>query len=205
MICLITHTNTHSFKGCASHAAAAPPFLPAAAVSAWAPSRCCLQAALLPLLVRLLGERRLLLLGLVFSAVEQALLATARAKGQAYAAIALGSIASVSFPAISALKSMHVAQDQQGLVQGALAGIRALAAGLGPLAFAQLFAACTRSDAGVVWCFCCGFWGVGGWGGGACQRESMPCYGWWGRGRCLEESASCLSAGTPVAQAIASA
>jgi len=34
----------------------------------------------------------------------------------------------------------------QGLVQGALAGIRALAQGVGPLLFAQLFAAVTRTD-----------------------------------------------------------
>jgi MFS family permease len=107
------------------------------------------QAALLPWLVSLLGERRLLLVGLVFMAAEQALLAVTAAKWQAFAAVALGSLSGVAYPAISSIKSTHSRADQQGLVQGALAGIRALATGLGPLAFAQLFAMCTRTSAAL--------------------------------------------------------
>jgi hypothetical protein len=77
----------------------------------------------------------------------------------------LGSLAGVSFPAISSIKSTHSRPDQQGLVQGALAGIRALATGLGPLAFAQLFSSCTKTSAGEgaictpsqqEWCVVCG-------------------------------------------------
>eukprot|EP00878_Enallax_costatus_P011257 GHUV01011754.1.p1 GENE.GHUV01011754.1~~GHUV01011754.1.p1 ORF type:complete len:286 (+),score=97.93 GHUV01011754.1:1320-2177(+) len=86
-------------------------------------------------------------MGLVFSALEQALLAVTTAKWQAYAAVTLGSVAGVAYPAISSIKSTHSRADQQGLVQGALAGIRALATGLGPLAFAQLFAMCTKTSA----------------------------------------------------------
>lgn len=107
-----------------------------------------MQAALLPFLVVTLGERRLLLMGLVFSVFEQALLAVTATKWQAYAAVTLGSVAGVAYPAISSIKSTHSRADQQGLVQGALAGIRALATGLGPLAFAQLFAMCTKTSAG---------------------------------------------------------
>lgn len=99
-------------------------------------------------MVSALGERRLLIVGLVFSIIEQALLALSVTKWQALAAVGLGSMAGVAFPAISSIKSTHSRADQQGLVQGALAGIRALATGLGPLAFAQLFAMCTRTTAG---------------------------------------------------------
>eukprot|EP00775_Hariotina_reticulata_P002210 gene2210-2525_t len=106
------------------------------------------QAVLLPILVARLGERRLLVLGLVFSFTEQVFLALSVVKWQAFAAVALGSMAGVSFPAISSIKSTHSREDQQGLVQGALAGIRALATGLGPLAFAQLFAMCTKTSSG---------------------------------------------------------
>eukprot|EP00879_Flechtneria_rotunda_P003588 GHRR01003823.1.p1 GENE.GHRR01003823.1~~GHRR01003823.1.p1 ORF type:complete len:579 (+),score=133.93 GHRR01003823.1:157-1893(+) len=105
------------------------------------------QAVLLPWLTALLGERVLLLFGLVFSVVQQALLATTGAKWQAFVAISFGSLASVSYPAISSIKSTHARADQQGLVQGALSGIRALSMGIGPLIFAQLFAMCTKTDA----------------------------------------------------------
>jgi len=52
----------------------------------------------------------------------QVFLALSVAKWQAFAAVALGSMAGVSFPAISSIKSTHSRDDQQGLVQGALAG-----------------------------------------------------------------------------------
>ncbi|KAI8462492.1 MAG: major facilitator superfamily domain-containing protein [Monoraphidium minutum] len=108
------------------------------------------QIVLLPLLVPALGEKRLLVLGLVVSVIEQALLAVAAAKWQALAAIALGSFAGVSFPAVSAIKSNHCGADEQGLVQGALAGIRAFASGLGPLLFSALFAACATTGGALA-------------------------------------------------------
>lgn len=85
--------------------------------------------------------------GLLFSITEQALLALSVAKWQAIASVSLSAFASVSYPAISSLKSTHVNADQQGLVQGALAGIRAVASGLGPLGLAQLFDMSTTSEA----------------------------------------------------------
>lgn len=104
---------------------------------------------LLPTLTMLLGERHLLIFGLLFSITEQALLSLAVSKWQAIAAVSLSSFAGVSFPAISSLKSTHASADQQGLVQGALAGIRAVASGLGPLGLAQLFAMSTTPDAAL--------------------------------------------------------
>jgi DHA1 family tetracycline resistance protein-like MFS transporter len=65
------------------------------------------------------------------------------------AAVSLSAFAGLSFPAISSLKSTHASAEQQGLVQGALAGIRALSAGLGPLVLAQLFAASTTASAAL--------------------------------------------------------
>jgi DHA1 family tetracycline resistance protein-like MFS transporter len=98
-------------------------------------------------MVKLLGERRLLVTGLMFSLTEQVLLGLAATKAQAVAAVSLSAFAGVSFPALSSLKSTHASADEQGLVQGALAGIRALASGLGPLALAQLFSASTTAEA----------------------------------------------------------
>lgn len=107
------------------------------------------QALLLPHLAALLGERRLLLAGQLFSVLEQVLLTLAATKWQAMAAVSLSAFAGLSFPAISSLKSTHASAEQQGLVQGALAGIRALSAGLGPLVLAQLFAASTTASAAL--------------------------------------------------------
>ena len=55
-----------------------------------------------------------------------------------YAVAVLSAISLVSFPAVSGLKSNNVTDSQQGSVQGALYGARALAQGLGPLLFGSL-------------------------------------------------------------------
>jgi hypothetical protein len=91
------------------------------------------------------GEQCLLLAGLTLSCIKQALLSCVTTKAQALSAVSLGALANVAYPAISAIKANMCGVDQQGLVQGALAGIRALASGLGPLAFAQVFSLTTRT------------------------------------------------------------
>jgi signal transduction histidine kinase len=45
------------------------------------------------------------------------------------------------FPALTALKSNSVANDEQGLINGALSGVRSLGQGLGPLAFNSVLTA----------------------------------------------------------------
>jgi DHA1 family tetracycline resistance protein-like MFS transporter len=97
------------------------------------------QGVLLPPLARRLGEVALLRWGLVLSAAEHVMLSMVRSRGQALAAVALGSFAGVAWPAISAIKSNNCGADEQGLVQGALASLRALATGIGPLFFAALY------------------------------------------------------------------
>lgn len=52
----------------------------------------------------------------------------------------------MSFPTISSIKSANAQEHEQGSVQGALYGARALASGTGPLLFAALFSAFTRTD-----------------------------------------------------------
>ena len=104
------------------------------------------QTLLLRLLLRGLGERKVLVIGLMASMVQQVALAFAGHKWQVLTAISLGSLGSVTFPTISSLKANMAAEHEQGSVQGALNGAKALAAGIGPFAFAALFAAFSRSD-----------------------------------------------------------
>jgi MFS family permease len=92
------------------------------------------------------GECRLLALGLAASAAQQLSLALAGSKGAALGAVALGSLGSVAFPTVSSIKANNAGEHEQGAVQGALAGARALASGVGPLLFAFVFALTTRTD-----------------------------------------------------------
>ncbi|KAF0720384.1 Aste57867_360 [Aphanomyces stellatus] len=52
----------------------------------------------------------------------------------------------IGFAAISSLKSTHVSEREQGRVQGAVYGVRALASALGPLAYSALYSASTSGD-----------------------------------------------------------
>lgn len=104
------------------------------------------QAALLPWLLGMYREKRTLTIGLVSSLLQQALLIVVRAKWAGFVAMAFGSLSSVAFPAISAIKSNNSSQHEQGAVQGALYGARALAMGFGPLLFAGVFRLFTKSD-----------------------------------------------------------
>eukprot|EP00887_Chlorella_sp_A99_P004926 scaffold4.g4926.t1 len=55
----------------------------------------------------------------------------------------------MSFPTISSIKSNNAKEHEQGSVQGALFGARALASGIGPLLFAQLFPMFTRTSSSL--------------------------------------------------------
>lgn len=104
------------------------------------------QTVVLKALLSAFGEQRVLVLGLTASLVQQLALAFAARKWVAIAVVAVGTLGSVSFPTISSIKSCACEESEQGAVQGALYGARALASGAGPLLFAWLFAAFTRTD-----------------------------------------------------------
>ncbi|KAG2451821.1 hypothetical protein HYH02_003597 [Chlamydomonas schloesseri] len=124
------------------------------------------KLGLLALLVRWLGERRLLAFGLLAYACECLALAAAHTKPLGLAAVSVGSLASVCWPALVALQTAGVAPGQQGAVFGALQAISSMASGLGPLLFAAVFRAVTRTDSklpkmpGVVWCMAAGMTAV---------------------------------------------
>ncbi|GMF30972.1 unnamed protein product [Phytophthora lilii] len=65
-----------------------------------------------------------------------------------YAMSIPGCISDLSFPAISALKSINASDKEQGRLQGAIYGARSVFEALGPVIFASLYAAMTRQS---VW------------------------------------------------------
>ncbi|GIL87039.1 hypothetical protein Vretifemale_15204, partial [Volvox reticuliferus] len=108
------------------------------------------KLGLLALMVRWLGEQRLLALGLAAYAAECVALAAAPTKAAGLAAVSIGSLASVCWPALTALQTAGVDPTQQGAVFGALQAISSMASGLGPLVFAAVFRQVTRSDSGLA-------------------------------------------------------
>ncbi|KAK9805583.1 hypothetical protein WJX72_006405 [[Myrmecia] bisecta] len=101
---------------------------------------------LLRFLLLYLGETRVLVFGLLSSTVAQTVLAFSVNRGMAFSALAISSLGYTAFPAISSIKANNVHDYEQGTIQGALYGARSLAQGVGPLIFAALFSAFTRSD-----------------------------------------------------------
>ncbi|KAG1695279.1 hypothetical protein DVH05_020659 [Phytophthora capsici] len=59
-----------------------------------------------------------------------------------------GCISDLSFPAISAIKSINASEEEQGHLQGAIYGARSIFEALGPVVFASLYDAMTRQS---VW------------------------------------------------------
>lgn len=71
------------------------------------------QTVFLRLLLRWFAESRVLVIGLFAAFTNEVLLALAPNKPFAFGAIALGTVASVSFPAISSIKANNVADSEQ--------------------------------------------------------------------------------------------
>jgi len=105
-----------------------------------------IKVLLLASLVRLMGEKRLLMFGIAAYALQDCLLALAPTKALAFGAIAVGSFNCLAFPAVMALQTSRCDPACMGAVAGALQGMGALASGIGPICFSWLFSAVTRTD-----------------------------------------------------------
>jgi MFS transporter, DHA1 family, tetracycline resistance protein len=91
-------------------------------------------------IVRVFGERRSLLLGLVFGAAGFFIFAIAPTGPLSWLGIPVMSLWGVSGAAIQALMTKRVAPDQQGQLQGANASVQSVSQLLGPFLFTLTFA-----------------------------------------------------------------
>ncbi|KAF3819593.1 hypothetical protein GH733_015102 [Mirounga leonina] len=89
------------------------------------------QTIVLSLLMRSIGNKNTILLGLGFQILQLAWMM--------WAAGAVAAMSSITFPAVSALVSRTADADQQGVVQGMITGIRGLCNGLGPALYGFIF------------------------------------------------------------------
>ncbi|XP_077570732.1 hippocampus abundant transcript-like protein 1 isoform X3 [Stigmatopora nigra] len=97
------------------------------------------QTLLLSVLMRTLGNKKTVLLGLSFQLLQLTWYAFGSEPWMMWAAGTVAALSSITFPAISALVSHSAAPDQQGVVQGMITGIRGLCNGLGPALYGFIF------------------------------------------------------------------
>lgn len=102
------------------------------------------QAGLVGVAMRVLGERGAIITGLLLGVVQYVLLGAARTGEMLYASIVIGSLAGIAGPAIQGLISRTVDPTEQGRVQGALTSVNSLVAIVGPLLATSVFAYFTR-------------------------------------------------------------
>ncbi|KAM6939740.1 LOW QUALITY PROTEIN: hippocampus abundant transcript 1 protein-like [Xenentodon cancila] len=97
------------------------------------------QTLFLTLLMRTLGNKNTVLLGLGFQILQLAWYGLGSEPWMMWAAGAVAAMSSITFPAVSALVSQSADPDKQGVVQGMVTGIRGLCNGLGPALYGFIF------------------------------------------------------------------
>uniref|UniRef100_A0A8C8LY51 Major facilitator superfamily (MFS) profile domain-containing protein n=1 Tax=Oncorhynchus tshawytscha TaxID=74940 RepID=A0A8C8LY51_ONCTS len=97
------------------------------------------QTVILSLLMRSIGNKNTILLGLGFQILQLAWYGFGSEPWMMWAAGAVAAMSSITFPAISALVSRTAEPDQQGVGQGMVTGIRGLCNGLGPALYGFIF------------------------------------------------------------------
>ncbi|MCW6508165.1 TCR/Tet family MFS transporter [Lichenifustis flavocetrariae] len=99
--------------------------------------------------IRVMGERRAALAGLIVAALTAVGFAFATEGWMIYVLIGLGGFQGVAMPAVNALMSHEVEADAQGELQGAVASLQALGSVFGPPMMTEIFAMFTGGGARV--------------------------------------------------------
>ncbi|XP_070562649.1 hippocampus abundant transcript 1 protein-like isoform X2 [Ptychodera flava] len=97
------------------------------------------QTYVLGLLMRTVGNKHTIMIGLAFEMLELLWFGFGSQFWMMWAAGAIASFCSITYPAISSLVSTNADADQQGVAQGMITGIRGLCNGLGPALFGFIF------------------------------------------------------------------
>lgn len=97
------------------------------------------------------GERRALVVGIVADACAYVAIALATRGWMAFLLLPVFCLGGVGQPALQSLLSGQVGEDQQGRLQGVLAGLASLASVIGPVVIAQIYFASRGAFPGLVW------------------------------------------------------
>jgi DHA1 family tetracycline resistance protein-like MFS transporter len=109
------------------------------------------QVFVMPRAIAVLGERRLMLVGLVLSFVAFAGFGVTTALWAVVILLPLSALTDLVPPTLTALAANSVDEDRQGMVQGVIAALASLAAVLAPLVFTPVFGAFVGEGAPVYW------------------------------------------------------
>jgi DHA1 family tetracycline resistance protein-like MFS transporter len=107
------------------------------------------QAGLTRFIVRRFGEARTAIFGLSVAVLNYAAYGLATQGWMIYAILIVGSVSSVTGPAVQGLISRNVGADEQGGVQGSLMSLTGVAGILGPPLATSLFAYYISKDAPI--------------------------------------------------------
>ncbi len=109
------------------------------------------QAFLTAPATKLLGEVRVLLLGMATDAAGFTLLALIPHGWMVFLLVPLLCTGGIAMPALQTLLSKQVSENHQGELQGILVSLMSIAAIIGPLLFTALYAATAHLWLGTVW------------------------------------------------------
>lgn len=97
------------------------------------------QTAIMGMLLQYVGIKNTIILGLVLEMIQLSMLGFGSRPLIIWGAGILGAMGTLTYPSISAFASAHASEDQQGVAQGVITGIRGLCNGLGPALFGFIF------------------------------------------------------------------
>ena len=111
-----------------------------------------LVQALLPgPIVKRIGERNALLLGMAFESAGLLLTAIATHGWVVFAVLPLYALGGVGVPALQSLTTQQADADKQGQLQGVMASIVSVASIFGPLFFAAIYFGIRDTWPGIIW------------------------------------------------------
>ncbi|MBF9046200.1 MFS transporter [Rhodobacterales bacterium LSUCC0031] len=109
------------------------------------------QIFVMPRAIALLGERRLLITGLMLAVIAFAGFSVSTALWMVAIFLPLSALTDLVPPTLTAIAANSVDEDRQGMVQGVIAALASLAAILAPLVFTPVFGAFVNGDAPLYW------------------------------------------------------
>jgi DHA1 family tetracycline resistance protein-like MFS transporter len=109
------------------------------------------QVFVMPRAIAVLGERRLMLAGLVLSLVVFAGFSVTTALWAVVIFLPLSALTDLVPPTLTAMAANSVDEDRQGMVQGVIAALASLAAVLAPLVFTPIFGLFVDGGAPLYW------------------------------------------------------
>ncbi|XP_001973506.3 hippocampus abundant transcript-like protein 1 [Drosophila erecta] len=90
-------------------------------------------------IVKALGAKKVIILGLILELLQLILYAIGHEKWQMWLAGIVAALSSITFPAVSFYLSLYTDSETQGAVQGMISGMSGLCNGLGPALFGIVF------------------------------------------------------------------